>query len=142
MRQLAGQGKQRPGIEDWIAHAESSVLASSGHLSQARIRSRDAVQLARQLALAERAALFEAGAAVREAFFGNAPEAQRRAVAARELSDARDVVWGSALAWALSGQSSQSKAQASDLDKRFPEDTHVRFRYLPMLRALIALDDG
>ena len=84
----------------------------------------------------------EAGAAVREAFFGNAPEADRYAIAARQLSDARDVEWGAAFAWALSGKPAESRALANDLEKRFPEDTHVRFRYVPMLRALDALNAG
>ena len=104
--------------------------------------SRRASEVARQSALVERAALYEAGAAVREAFFGNAPEANRHATAARQLSDARDVEWGAAFAWALSGKSSESRALTNDLEKRFPEDTHVRFRYLPMLRALDALNAG
>jgi serine/threonine protein kinase/tetratricopeptide (TPR) repeat protein len=142
MQQAAGQGRQNPGVEDWLAHAESSVLAYSGRLAQARSMSRHGVEVARQSALDERAALYEAGAAVREAFFGNAPEAKRRASAARQLSDARDVEWGAAFAWALARDVSQSQILANDLEQRFPEDTHVRFRYLPMLRALVALDAG
>ena len=104
--------------------------------------SRRASELARQSSLGERAALYEAGAAVREAFFGNAAEADRYAIAARQLSDARDVEWGAAFAWALSGKPAESRALANDLEKRFPEDTHVRFRYVPMLRALDALNAG
>jgi serine/threonine protein kinase/tetratricopeptide (TPR) repeat protein len=142
MQQAAGQGRQNPGVEDWLAHAESSVLAYSGRLAQARSMSRHGVEVARQSALDERAALYEAGAAVREAFFGNAPEAKRRASAARQLSDARDVEWGAAFAWALARDVSQSQILANDLEQRFQEDTHVRFRYLPMLRALVALDAG
>lgn len=83
--------------------------------------------------------MFEAGAAVREAFFGNAPEAGRSATAALALSDARDVEYGAAVALALSGDISRSQALATDLDKRFPEDTFVRFTYLPVLRALASL---
>jgi serine/threonine protein kinase/tetratricopeptide (TPR) repeat protein len=140
MQQAIEQGR-RNGIEDWLAHAESSVLAYSGYQQRARSMSRHAVELARQASLAERAALYEAGAAVREAFYGNAPEAERRASAARQSSDARDVVWGAALALALAGRSSRSRTMTNDLEKRFPEDTHVRFRYVPMLRALAAIDD-
>jgi tetratricopeptide (TPR) repeat protein len=142
MQQAADQGKQNPSVEDWLAHAESSVLAYSGRLVQARSMSRHAVEVARQSAFDERAALYEAGAAVREAFFGNAPEAKRRAIAARQLSDARDVEWGAAFAWALAGELSESQILANDLGERFPEDTYVRFRYLPMLGALIALHNG
>jgi eukaryotic-like serine/threonine-protein kinase len=139
-QQAADQGRQNPSVEDWLAHAESSVLAYSGRLVQARIMSRHAVEVAHQSAFDERAALYEAGAAVREAFFGNAAEAKRRAIAARQLSDARDVEWGAAFAWALAGEFSESQTLANDLGERFPEDTHVRFRYLPMLGALVALN--
>ena len=142
MLRAAEQGRQNPGVEDWLAHAESAVLAHAGRLVQARSMSRHAVEVARQSALDERAALYESGAAVREALFGNAPEAKQRATAARQLSDARDVEWGAALAWALAGDQSQAQALARDLEKRFPDDTHVRFRYLPMLGALVALDHG
>ena len=33
-------------------------------------------------------------------------------------------------------------SSADDLEKRFPEDTSVRFNYLPTIRAQIALDHG
>jgi tetratricopeptide (TPR) repeat protein len=41
---------------------------------------------------------------------------------------------------AVSGDSSRSEALANDLEKRFPEDTLVRFSYLPVLRACVALN--
>src|SRR5207249_7513933 len=56
------------------------------------------------------------------------------------LSRGRDVEYGVALALALSRDSSQSQALADDLEKRFPEDTFVKFNYLPALRALLALN--
>jgi len=46
------------------------------------------------------------------------------------------------LALSLAGDSSRSDALADDLDTRFPEDTFVRFTYLPVLRALSALHRG
>jgi hypothetical protein len=39
----------------------------------------------------------------------------------------------------LAGDSTRAKSLTDDLDKRFPEDTIVRFNYLPTLRAQIAL---
>ena len=140
MQRAAKLGSERPDVADWLSHAESTVLASSGRLARARQMSDRAVQLAQRSALAERAALYEASAAVREALFGNAPEANRHALAARQLSGARDVEWGAALAWGLSGKAAEALTLTNDLERRFPEDTHVRFRYVPMLRALVALD--
>src|SRR5207245_5776564 len=108
----------------------------------ARSMSRRAVDQAQQAAQRERASLWEAGAAVREAFFGNAPEARKRAMAALELSKDREVEYGAALALALSGDFSQPQALADDLERRFLEDTSIRFSYLPVLRARLALNHG
>jgi hypothetical protein len=46
------------------------------------------------------------------------------------------------MALAIAGDTSQSSTLAADLEKRFPEDTSVRFSYLPALRAMIALNQG
>ncbi len=94
------------------------------------------------LSVRESAALFETAAAVREAFFENAPAARRSAMAALELSRGRDVEFGAAFALALSGDASRSQKLADDLERRFPEDTSVRFNYLPTLRALFGLNSG
>ena len=104
--------------------------------------SRRAADLAQQAAQRERAALYETGAALWEAFFGNASAARQSATAALELSKDRDVEYGAAFALALSGDSSRSQTLANDLERRFPEDTSVRFSYLPALRALLALNHG
>jgi eukaryotic-like serine/threonine-protein kinase len=63
-------------------------------------------------------------------------------MAALALSNGRDVEYIAALALALSGDSSRSQTLADDLEKRFPEDTFAKFTYVPVLRALSALEDG
>ena len=50
--------------------------------------------------------------------------------------------YGTAFALAVAGDSSRAEAAANDLGKRFPEDTSVRFSYVPALRARIALNRG
>jgi tetratricopeptide (TPR) repeat protein len=50
------------------------------------------------------------------------------------------VEYGAALALALTGDSAQAQSLTDDLEKRFPEDTCVRFDYVPELRALLALN--
>ena len=102
--------------------------------------SHDAAELAQHAAQRDRAALDGTGLALWEGFFGNAPEARRNAMAARELSKGREVEYGAAFALALSGNSSRCQTLANDLERRFPEDTSVRFSYLPALRALLALN--
>jgi tetratricopeptide (TPR) repeat protein len=101
-----------------------------------------AVSEAVQNAQRERAALWGAGDAVREAFFGNLPEAKKSATAALEQSKDRAVEYGSALALAMSGDSLRSETLANDLEIRFPEDTAVQFSYLPVIRARLALNRG
>jgi predicted Zn-dependent protease len=102
--------------------------------------SRRAADLAQQSAKHEMAASDEAGAAVREALFGNTATARQSASAALKLSKGRDVVYGAALALVLVGDSSEAQTLAKDLERRFPEDTGVRFSYLPVLGALFALN--
>jgi tetratricopeptide (TPR) repeat protein len=139
MEREAALGEGKSGVEVWIANKEAFALAYSGHLQEARRMSRRAVELAQQSGQRERAALWEIGAAVREAFFGNAPEARRSTIAALALSKDREVEYGAAIALAVSGDSSQSQTLAKDLERRFLEDASVRFSYMPVLRALLAV---
>jgi len=142
MEREAARARGRSGGENWISNKEAFALAYSGHLQQARAMSRRAVDQARQAAQRERAGLWESGAAVREALFGNASEARKRAMAALELSKDRDVGYGAAFALARSGDFSQAQALANDLERQFPEDTSIRFSYLPALHARLALNHG
>jgi eukaryotic-like serine/threonine-protein kinase len=142
MERVAALGQGKSGTEDVISNQEAFALAYSGHLEQARRQSQRAVGLAQQAAELERAALFETGAALREAFFGNEPIARQSARTALRLSKDRDVEYGAAFALVLSGDSSQPQTFADDLERRFPEDTAVRFNYLPALRGLLALQHG
>jgi eukaryotic-like serine/threonine-protein kinase len=100
------------------------------------------VDLALQEGRREAAATYQSAAAVWEGLYGNANEARAKAAAALAVTNGRDVEYASALALGLAGDSSRSEVLADDLDKRFPEDTFVRFTYLPVLRALSALHRG
>ena len=142
MEREVSVAKSGPGGEARIVNHEAFVLAYTGHLQQARQLSRSAVDAAQQAAHRERAGMFEAGAALREAFFGNALAARERAKAALLLSNDREVEYGAGLALAITGDTLQPSNLAADLEKRFPEDTSVRFSYLPALRAMIALNQG
>ena len=77
--------------------------------------------------------------AVSEALYGNRAAATRHAMHVLEAENGRHVMFAAALALAIAGERSRAQAIADDLDKRFPEDTSVRFNYLPTLRALSAL---
>ncbi|MGD0049018.1 MAG: protein kinase [Bryobacteraceae bacterium] len=142
MAREAALAKGKRGAEDLMSHLEALVLARSGQLQLARGMSRRAVDLALQAGQRERAATFEAAPAVWEAFFANAPEARRRAMAALELSKGRDVEYAAGFALALAGDLARSQTLANDLARRFPEDSAVQFNYLPTLRALFAVESG
>jgi eukaryotic-like serine/threonine-protein kinase len=135
-------GQREIGSEDWICNLQATILAHSGRLREARIMSRRAIELAQQAGRPGRVAVYEAGAALREAQFGSVGEAIRHANAALNLSKARDVEYGAAVAFTLSGDLTRAQPLANDLEKRFPEDTFVHFSYLPVLHALSALRNG
>ena len=142
MDRTARLAQGRSDAEDGIADHQAFVLAYSGHLREARKMSQHAVALAQQAAHPERAAMFETAAALWEGFFGNATTVRHSALAARALTTNREVEYGAAFALALAGDSTASQALANDLGTRFPEDTSVRFSYLPSLRARLALNRG
>ncbi len=75
-------------------------------------------------------------------FTGILPKRKGARCAALDFSKGRDVQYAAGLALAFSGDTSRSEALAADLEKRFPEDTFVKFTYVPVLRALAALGKG
>jgi len=142
MEREAALGRGKPGADAEISNHEAFVLAYNGRLQQARMMSRLAVDLAQQSGQREKTSLYATGAALWEAFFGNAPEAGGSAMAALAISKELYVEYGAAFAMAVSGDSSRAQTLANDLEKRFGEDTGTRFSYLPALRARIALNQG
>jgi tetratricopeptide (TPR) repeat protein len=139
MEKVAAQIPREPGAEDWMAHLQSTTLAYFGHLQQATKMSQHSIDLARHGGQLERAALFQSAEAIRSAFFEDNVAAIRQAESALQLSHGRDVQYGAAFALALAGNLPRAQSLADDLKKRFPEDTGVKFTYVPEIRALIAL---
>lgn len=140
MQRVAATARQRDGAEGWITDDEAFAAGFSGHLQQARSLTGRAVEESLHVSQQERAALWLAGAAEREALFLNRAEARRQAKAALAQSTGREVEYGAAFALALAGDAAWAQSLAADLDKRHPEDTLVQFDYLPTLRALVALE--
>jgi tetratricopeptide (TPR) repeat protein len=138
--------KGKSGVEHAVVHAEALALARSGRLQLARQSSSRAMDLVpqrgREAAGREAAASYQAARAVWEAECGNAAEAKRNGMAALALSNGRDVEYAAGLALALSLDFARSQPLADDLEKRFPEDTFAKFTYVPVLRALSALNHG
>ena len=121
---------------------EAVTLACQGRLKDAAQLWDRALILARQGRFPERAALFEGARAVWNAMFGVRAEARRNAAAALSLYRGRDADYGPALALALLEDSAQAHKIGADLETRYPDYTSVQFSYLPVLRALEALNRG
>ena len=113
MEREAALVRGKPAPEDLISGREGFVLAYSGHLQQARPIARRTADSALQAAQPGRAALWETGAALWEAFFGNVRAARRGALNALEHSKDRDVEYGAAFALAFSGESSRAQTLAA-----------------------------
>lgn len=142
MESVATRAHGRAFAENWVSEGEARTLAWNGHLRQARNVSDSAAEQARHSGQPERAGLWMAGAAVREAFFGNSQAAASRAVAALTLSASREVEFAAAFAFAASGDTRKAMGLTDEMEKRFPNDTAVTFYYLPVVRARLALNTG
>jgi predicted Zn-dependent protease len=126
-------------FEDSLLRAEADTAAYSGRLSQARELSRRAI-VAAERAFGKKEAAWYLNQSAREGgSIWRSAEARRRAAAALALSTGRDVQYGAALTLVLAGETGRAKTLSDGLGKRFPEDTIVRFTYLPTLRAHLAL---
>lgn len=139
MQQQVAWSAGKPGIEDQQLGNEADTAGYFGKIVKAREFSRQAVTSATHAEEKETAASYETASALREAAYGFNAEARARSSAALALSTGRDVQNGAALALALAGDTARAQALASDLTKRFPEDTIFLFSYLPVLNGQFAL---
>jgi tetratricopeptide (TPR) repeat protein len=144
MAQQVALSEAKPAIEDELLSLEADSAAYSGRLRQAREFSDRAMDSAERAEETETAATYFALSGLREALFGNADEARRRATLAVVRSAGRDVQHSAALAMALAytGNDRQAKKLTDDLAKRYPEDTIVQYNYLPTIRAKLAVSKG
>jgi hypothetical protein len=139
MERVAAGLMGKPGYGDQMLDIESDTAAYNGEFAKARELTRRAAVLARQGDEKEAAAGYDAEGAIREATVGNFTLAKQQAQGALSLANGKDAEAYSAIALALAGDSGQAARLAGDLARRFPEDTIVRFQYLPMIRAATAL---
>jgi eukaryotic-like serine/threonine-protein kinase len=130
----------KPGKENLMLYLEAGTAAFEGKLGAARQLATQAASSASNAGEKEMAAGCESAAALWEALYGNMAEARQRAAATLAQSNGRDGQYVAALALALTGDSAGGQALAEDLEKRYPDDTIVRFNYLPTLRAQLALN--
>jgi len=144
----AGMAKQvawsvgKPGLEDELLGLEANTTAYTGRLRNSRDFSLRAMDSAERTGEKEEAATYVAMSALLEALFGNAGKARRQAVLAMARTGNRDAQYLAALALVFAGDGERAQVLTGDLDRRFPEDTIVRFNYLPTLRARLAVNHG
>jgi eukaryotic-like serine/threonine-protein kinase len=143
---MAGMAKElawaagKPAVEDVLLSVEADTASYFGQLGKARIFSRQAIASAERAEEREVASSYEAGAALREALFGNEAEARQGSAAALALSSGRLAKFAAGLALALAGDGDHAQKLAEELAKSFPKDTLVNFIYLPTIRGQIALN--
>jgi eukaryotic-like serine/threonine-protein kinase len=142
MAQQVTSSAGTPAVEDWLLGFEADTAAYSGRLMAAREFSRQAMDSAERSKEEEAAATYSAASGLREALFGNADEARRRASLAMKHPTGHDVQYTTALALAYAGDDRQAQALTAGLALSFPEATIVQYNYLPTLRAKLALSNG
>ncbi len=140
MAEQVAWSEGKAGEENAMLNMEASTSAYTGKLAAARDFSLQAVASAERASEKEMAAGCEASAALREALYGNASAARQHASKTLAESNGRDAEYVAALTLGLIGDSERARALAEDLEKRLPEDTVVRFNYLPALRGQLALN--
>jgi tetratricopeptide (TPR) repeat protein/tRNA A-37 threonylcarbamoyl transferase component Bud32 len=139
MKEHVAWSAGKPGVENMMLAMEAGTAAAGGRLDAARELSKKAETSANGAGESEMAAGCAAAAALWEALYGNPSKAKERVYRTLSLSNGRDAQYVAALALALNGDAGGSRALLEDLEKRFPEDTIVKFNYLPTLRAQLAL---
>jgi tetratricopeptide (TPR) repeat protein len=132
-------GRGNPGAEGEIIYFEADSAAYAGRLAKANALTQQATASPTSTKVMDTAPNHEAGAALRQALFGNANEARKAASSVSRSSADRDVSAARAIALALAGDALEAQRLSDDLVKRFPEDTLVQFNYLPTIRASIFL---
>jgi eukaryotic-like serine/threonine-protein kinase len=141
MTKQASWAAGKPGEENVMLYLEAGTAAYSGKLAAAREFSRQATTSAGRAGEKEMEADYEAAAALWEALYGNIIQTRQHVAITLAKSNGRDAQYLAALALAVIGDSARAQVLVEDLQKRFPDDTVVRFNYLPTLHAQLFLND-
>ncbi len=140
MEQQAAQVTGKLGSEDEMLAAEADTEAYFGRLRRARDFSRQAIDSAVRADSNERAGLWQAMLALRDAELGSAAEVPDDVRQALALSSGRNVRLLGALALARAGNSAQAQTLAFSLEKDYPSSTLLKLYRLPAIHAAIALN--
>jgi eukaryotic-like serine/threonine-protein kinase len=131
----------KPEYESYGLELASATEAYAGHLRKARELTKRAVDSARRADNKESAAIWQANAALLEVAYGNRAEARRLAADSLTLApSSQGAESETALAFAMTNDTSRADSLAKDLAKRFPLDTQMQSLWLPAIQAQLALD--
>lgn len=133
---LAGTGN--PEAQMLVFRADTA--AYFGRLAESRRLSRLAEKSALREHEKEAATGFAANAALVDALFGKTIDVSFETRQAPGVPSGRIAQYLTAFSLALAGDIPRAQSLADDLARRYPDDTLVRFNYLPAIRAQIALD--
>jgi hypothetical protein len=131
----------RPEVGQYGLSLASDTEAYAGRLRKARELSRRSADSAIGADSKEKAALEWEKAALREAAFGNIPEARQAAAVGVKLSPASHAVEvEAALAYAMIGDTTRAESLAQDLSRGSPRDTQIQLLWLSAIQGQLALD--
>ena len=130
----------QPFYQNYGLALASDTEAYAGHVKKARELTKKAVESAIRADNKEVGAVYKSNAALQQAAFGDASEAQQSAEEALRMAPASlGVEAEAALAFAMAGGAARAESLAQDLSKRFPLDTQVQSLWLPAIQAQLAL---
>jgi Tfp pilus assembly protein PilF/tRNA A-37 threonylcarbamoyl transferase component Bud32 len=129
------------GVENYGLSLASDTEAYDGQLAKARELTNRSVDSGLRADNKEGSAIWMENAALREAAFGNFPQARVSAEAGLKLDPAsQGVAAEAALTYAMAGDTARGESLAQDLNRRYPLDTQMQSLWLPAIRAQLALD--
>ncbi|HEY0757951.1 MAG TPA: protein kinase [Acidisarcina sp.] len=140
MAQQVAWSAGRAGVEGTFLDHEAATAAFLGRLKEATDLTRRTAALEEEEGQHESAADYEAEGALRQALFGKPAEARLAATAALKLWKGRETQFLGAFVFARTGDAAQAQTLIDDLSRRLPDDTVVKFDYVPAIRAQIAMD--
>lgn len=123
----------------WLLFYQSETLAQAARMTQARDLHEQTLRLARHGNRRDMEAELLVNAALTDALYGLSKDAARQAHFALQLSSGRYVMYAAATALALTGDTAEAAHLADELKRRFPDDTIVRYNYVPTVLAANAL---
>ncbi len=126
--------------ENWGTALAADTEAYGGRLPRARELTKQSIDSAVRADSKEGAAIWQENSALREAAFGNLPEAREAAKKGLQLAPASSGVMAeAALALAMAADSAPAENLARQLNKQYPLDTQMQLLWLPAIRAALLL---